>query len=123
MWLLTCKLNNVRGLLTTLKKIFFWNYARNTWQWDLLCVVILIFIFLTPNRWFSSGEPGQKTVHQSPIVKTLVLTTEVVGNEEDKGQIGRRIEALTGRKNVEVVEVRPVRDSEGRTLSFEVDIR
>jgi hypothetical protein len=113
----------VRGLLTTLKKIFFWNYARNTWQWDLLCVVILIFIFLTPNWWFSSGERAQTTVHPSPIVKTLVFTPEVIGNEEDKGQIGRRIEALTGRKNVEVLAVRPVLDSEGRTRSFEVDIR
>ena len=122
-WLFTCKLENVRGLLTTLKKIFFWNYARNTWQWDLLCVVILIFIFLTPNRWFWSGEPGQRTVHQSPVVKTLVLTPEVVGSEEDKGQIGQRIEALTGRKDVKVLEVRPMRDVEGRIRSFEVDIQ
>ena len=113
----------MRGFLTTLKKIFFWNYARNTWQWDLLCVVILIFIFLTPNRWFSSGEPGLKMEHQSPVVKTLLLSREDVGNQEDRGLLGQRIEALTGRRNVEVVAVRPVRDSEGRTLSFEVDIR
>ena len=86
-------------------------------------MVILIFIFLTPNRWFSSGERTQTTVHPSPVVKTLVVTSEVIGNEEDKGQIGRRIEAMTGRRNVEVLAVRPVRDSEGRTRSFEVDIR
>jgi len=113
----------VRGLLTTLKKIFFWNYARNTWQWDLLCVVILIFIFLTPNWWFSSGERAQGTVHQSPVPKTLVMRPEDIGNEQDRVQLRQRIEALTGRRNVEVVAVRPVRDSEGRTLSFEVDIR
>ena len=86
-------------------------------------MVILIFIFLTPNRWFSNGERTQTTAHPSPVVKTLVFATEVIGNEEDKGQIGRRIEALTGRKNVEVLAVRPVLDSEGRTRSFEVDIR
>jgi hypothetical protein len=113
----------VRGLLTTLKKIFFWNYARNTWQWDLLCVVILIFIFLTPNWWFSSSERAQGTMHQSPVPKTLVLRPEDIGNEGDSGRIKQRIEALTGRKDFEVLEVRPVRDSEGRTLSFEVDIR
>ncbi len=113
----------MRGLLTTLKKIFFWNYARNTWQWDLLCAVILIFIFLTPKSWFSSGERGQETLHQSPVAATLVLSPEDVGNEGDKGQIGQRIEALTGRTNVEVLAVRPVLDSEGRTRSFEVDIR
>lgn len=86
-------------------------------------MVILIFIFLTPNWWFSSGEPAQKTVHQSPVVQTLVLKPEDLGNERDRGQVAQRVEALTGRKNVEVVAVRPVQDSEGRTLSFEVDIR
>jgi hypothetical protein len=112
----------VRGLLTTLKKIFFWNYARNTWQWDLLCVVILIFIFLTPNRWFYGGERVANGVHQSPVA-TLLLSPEVVGSEEDKAQIERHVKALTGRTTVEVLAVRRIRDSEGRTRSFEVDIR
>ena len=113
----------MRGLFTTLKKIFFWNYARNTWQWDLLCVVILIFIFLTPKSWFTTGELAQNTVHQSPVAATVVLSPEVVVNEEDKGQIAERVKALTGRSTVEVLAVRRVLDPEGRTRSFEVDIR
>jgi len=113
----------VRGLTSTLKKIFFWNYARNTWQWDLLCVVILIFIFLTPKSWFDGSELPRNTVHQSPVARTLVLSPEVVGNEADKGQIEQRVKALTGRVKVEVLDVRKVVDSDGRTRSFEVDIR
>ena len=113
----------MRGLFTTLKKILFWNYARNTWQWDLLCVVILIFIFLTPNRWFSSGERGQQKAHQNPVTQTLVFSPEVIGSEEDKAQIVQRVRALTGRTNVEVLEVRKVLDPEGKIRSFEVDIR
>jgi hypothetical protein len=113
----------VRGLFTTLKKIFFWNYARNTWQWDLLCVVILIFIFLTPKSWFASGERAQNMVHQSPIATTVVLSPEVVGSEGDKGQIEQRVKALTGRSEVEVIAVRRIVDPNGRTRSFEVDIR
>ena len=123
MWLLTCKLENVRGLTSTLKKIFFWNYARNTWQWDLLCVVILIFIFLTPKSWFDGSERPRNTVHQSPDAATLVFSPEVVVNEADKGQIEHQIKALTGRANVEVLAVRRIVDAEGRTRSFEVDIR
>ena len=113
----------MRGLFTTLKKIFFWNYARNTWQWDLLCVVILIFIFLTPKSWFLSGERPQNTVHQSPIAKTVVLTPEVVGNEADKGKIEEQVKALTERPDVEIVAVRKVLDSTGKIRSFEIDIR
>ena len=113
----------MRGLLTTLKKIFFWNYARNTWQWDLLCVVILIFIFLTPKSWFTSGERAQSMVHQSPIAKTVVVSPEGIVDERDKGQIEERVKALTGRTEFEVVAVRKVLGPDGRTRSFEVDIR
>ena len=123
MWLLTCKRENVRGLFTTLKKIFFWNYARNTWQWDLLCVVILIFIFLTPKSWFSGGERAQSMVHQSPVTQTLLLSPEVVGSQGDRGQIEQRVKTMTGRTDVEVLEVRRILGPDGRIRSFEVDIR
>ena len=113
----------MRGLLTTLKKIFFWNYARNTWQWDLLCVVILIFIFLTPKSWFSSGERAQNMVHPSPVARTLVLTPEIVGNEEDRARIEQRVKAMTGRDDVQVLAVRKIPGPDGRPRSFEVDIR
>ena len=113
----------MRGLFTTLKKIFFWNYERNTWQWDLLCVVILIFIFLTPKSWFQSSERDQQQLHQSRVATTVVLTPEVIVNEGDKGQIAERIKAITGRKEVEVIAVRKNLDADGRTRSFEVDIR
>ena len=113
----------MRGLFTTLKKIFFWNYERNTWQWDLLCVVILIFIFLTPKSWFDNGERGWRMVHQSPVAKTVLLSAEVVGIEGDMSQIEQGVKALTGRSEVEVLNVRRLLDPEGRTRGFEVDIR
>jgi hypothetical protein len=120
---LLASVENVRGLFTTLKKIFFWNYPRNTWQWDLLCVVCLIFIFLTPKSWFASGERAPENVHPSPVAATLVLSPEVVANERDNVQIERQVKALTGREKFEVVAVRRILDTDGRTRSFEVDIR
>ena len=116
-------LKDVRGLTSTLKKIFFWNYARNTWQWDLLCVVILIFIFLTPNRWFASSERAAIHLHQSPVARTVVISPQGIANEADTVQIERQVKALTGRDKVEVVAVRKVVDADGKTRSFEVDIR
>jgi hypothetical protein len=86
-------------------------------------VVILIFIFLTPNWWFDNSERPLNMAHQSPVAKTLVLSSEVVGNEADKGQIEQHVKALTGRSQVEVIAVRKVVDPNGRTRSFEVDIR
>ena len=113
----------MRGLTTTLKKIFFWNYPRNTWQWDLLCVVCLIFIFLTPKTWFASSELPLNNGHQSAVATTVVLRPEVVVNEADKTQIAQRVKELTGRNEVEVLTVRKVVGDDGKIRSFEVDIR
>ncbi|HEU4506909.1 MAG TPA: hypothetical protein VFR78_01635 [Pyrinomonadaceae bacterium] len=62
-------------------------------------------------------------MHPSRVAATLVLSPEVVANEGDKVQIERQVKALTGREKFEVVGVRRVLDTEGRTRSFEVDIR
>lgn len=62
-------------------------------------------------------------MHQSPVAATVVLSPEVVANEADKEQIKQQVKALTGRSKVEVVAVRKVVDPNGRTRSFEVDIR
>ena len=85
-------------------------------------MVILIFIFLTPKRWFTSGERAESMVHPSAVEKVL-LSPEVVVDEKDTGQIEERVKALTGRSKVEVIKVRRVLDPNGRTRSFEVDIR
>lgn len=31
----------------------FWIYERGSWQYDVICAVILAFIFLTPRAWFN----------------------------------------------------------------------
>ena len=36
----------------SVKTVINWSYERASWQWDVLCLVILCFIFLTPNAWF-----------------------------------------------------------------------
>jgi len=62
-------------------------------------------------------------VHQSPVPMTLLLTPEVVGNEGDKGRIEQHVKALMRRTDVEVLAVRKIPGPDGKTRSFEVDIR
>ena len=35
-----------------MKRAIFWSYERGSWQYDIICVMILAFIFLTPAKWF-----------------------------------------------------------------------
>ena len=110
-------------MLNALKKMFFWNYARNTWQWDVLCVVILIFIFLTPKSWFENSERRRASAHQNPAVSTVLVGSELIGNARDTGQVAQVVRAFTGRNDVQVLNVRPVVDKDGKTRGYEVDIR
>ena len=40
-----------------MKNVINWNYERASWQWDLFCLVILVFIFATPKEWFNKSKP------------------------------------------------------------------
>ena len=109
--------------MNVLRKLFFWNYARNTWQWDVLCVVILIFIFLTPKSWFEKSERRVSFAHQSPTASTVLISPELIENAQDKGQVEQVVRTFTGRNDVQVLNVRKVVDKDGKARGYEVDIR
>jgi hypothetical protein len=39
-----------------MRRIILWEYERGTWQYDVFCLLIIAFIFLTPKTWFSGKE-------------------------------------------------------------------
>lgn len=49
-------------ILGTLKKILFWSYDRGSWQYDIMCVLILAFIILAPNRVFEGHGSVKPTI-------------------------------------------------------------
>jgi len=106
-----------------IRKLFFWNYARNTWQWDVLCVVILIFIFLTPKSWFENSERRGYLAHQNSTASTVLISPELIVNVQDKGDVEEVVRSFTGRNDVQIVSVRKVVDKGGKTRGYEVDIR
>jgi|SRR4051794_12214753 hypothetical protein len=113
----------MKGFLNVIKKAFLWSYPRNTWQWDVLCVVILIFIFLTPKSWFANSERDRRSGHQSLTVSTVIVGAELIDNYRDSEEVQRRVRTLSGKPTAEVVGVRPRQDSQGKTVAYEVDIR
>jgi len=50
------------------KKIIKWDYERGTWQYDVFCLLIIAFIFLTPKSWFNKSA-AVATPTQALIVK------------------------------------------------------
>jgi hypothetical protein len=120
-------------IFRTIKKLFFWGYARNTWQYDVLCALILAFIFLTPQSWFDegsglksrlSGEPAQTASHPKPVASKLILAAaDNFPAEMAQNEIESRVRAATGRADTQVLGVEPRRDASGKIIAYEVDIR
>jgi len=102
----------------TAKKAVFWTYPRTSWQWDVLCVLILVFIFLTPKSWFENRAYQRSHIAQT----TVVLSTDIVGTQLDTGEIARRAREVSGRDG-SVTAVRERRDASGKLIAYEVDIR
>ena len=118
-------------IFRTIKKLFFWGYARNTWQYDVLCALILAFIFLTPQNWFDTGsgmknwpngEPTRTAEHQKSSASKVILSV-ADSAQMTQNEIENRVRELTGRTDAEVLSVQPKRDGSGKIVAFEVDIR
>ncbi len=89
----------MRKILDILKATFFWSYERGSWQYDLLCIAILLFIFAIPTSFFDDrksagtpsadvanakflGEPdffSNQDLTQLPPLATLRETLEAAG--------------------------------------------
>jgi hypothetical protein len=110
-------------ILSTVKKGFFWRYPRTSWQWDVLCVLILVFIFLTPKSWFENKGFQYNLMNQNPQQQVILLDGNVAGTQPDSREIERRVRLITGRADTKVMAVNPRRDPNGNVIGYEVDIR
>jgi len=56
------------GLTSGLKRFILWDYPRGSRQYDVMVVLILAFIFLTPREWFRDQPriPGANTISMLP---------------------------------------------------------
>jgi hypothetical protein len=96
-------------LFSTLKKVLFWSYERGSWQYDLLCALILAFIFLSPNELFRSN----------PSVKVYVIKRELVGDASGdlEQKVAEQLSQMRGRK-VYISRIEPIRDDYGNLTGY-----
>ena len=96
-------------LLTILKKIWYWSYERGSWQYDVMCVAILGFIFLIPARVFD--DPEARPRREGALKETLLPADTVVDAS---------IEGLSAAVGAPVSRVEVVRESDGRVSAYKV---
>jgi hypothetical protein len=104
----------------TIKKIVFWNYPRTSWQWDVLCVLILVFIFLTPKSWFANTSYRQEAPKEASTI--VILPAEDFGPQPLTEEIERRAKEVAHRPEAQHLTIQPEGEG-GKIRRYKVDIR
>jgi hypothetical protein len=97
-----------------LKDIILWKYERASPQWDVLCLLCLAFIFLTPKAWFEKRE--------KLATQTSRLIVKARDFSADKSTMEKQIRELSGNEKAEILEWREKKNADGDVF-YEVDIR
>ena len=127
------------SLKQILSRTFFWSYERGTWQYDVAVVLILIFVLLTPPRWFrDQPEVGKPT---SAEQVQLILFSD--GGHRQQYRVDARMlappeqtpalqnelhqalqKALPDLRNgrFSIANIEAVRDETGTVIAYDVEV-
>jgi hypothetical protein len=101
-------------MLESIKNFILWNYRRGTWQYDIFCFAIILFIFLTPKEWFDKRE--------KLATQTARLIVKAQDFSLEKSEMEKRVKELSGNPNAEILEMHERKDANGITF-YEIEIR
>lgn len=98
------------NIFVILRKIWYWSYARETWQYDVMCVAILGFIFLVPARIFD--DPEARPRWEGSLKETRVRADSITDDSVES------LSAAAGGGTVQRVEV--LRSADGKVQAYRV---
>jgi hypothetical protein len=96
-----------------LKRTLFWSYPRETWQYDVMCVLILAFIFLIPARFFDDPEARSRRAGLGDMTQRFVSAAEA-----PTGAFDPSIATAVGDGEVERIEIE--RNNDGTVRGYKV---
>jgi hypothetical protein len=105
----------VKLIFSTLKKVLFWSYERGSWQYDIMCVLILAFIFASPNGAFRTSRAAGEGALRQVFVPREALA------KPGGADLEREIEGHLSKEHgyeVDVSRIKPVMDELGNVVGY-----
>ncbi len=132
----------MRNLWRGIVRTIFWSYERGSWPYDLAVILIVLFVLITPTRWFhdqpqasanlsskvqlQSEDPASQThtyrldATALPVEKrTTRPTPELEGETHDI--LARTVDELRD-QTFQVVHIEPIAAQDGSILYYDVTI-
>ncbi len=124
----------MRRFFSALGNTILWSYQRGTLQYDILCTLILLFIFATPQYWFQD-RPVINNPHQFKFGEQIVYTLDDKGNpvlnvstellpaSQDAKALRNTARSQlqkTLNKPVSIADIKPILGENGETIGYSV---
>jgi flavin-binding protein dodecin len=120
-----------------LSRIFFWSYERGSWQYDLAVIAILVFVLLTPGRWFHDQPTREvptasaqvELVKETDNLQTYKVDARILTPPERMPQLQNELhralqkaESSLQNGRFEITDVEAVRDAQGAVIAYQVTL-
>jgi hypothetical protein len=116
----------MKSFLTGVKNVLLWSYERGSWQYDVLCLLIITTIFLVPSHYFGDRDrvPAVRAKSAQQIAsKSDEMMREVNAVElEAFLQKHERIELMSSPKEALVLYLRDQMKRDVSDLRYETFI-
>jgi hypothetical protein len=125
------------GIGRVLYRTFFWSYERGSWQYDVAVGLILVFVLLTPSRWFHDqpqvglsvnahqvelvSAPGQAEVYRIDA-RVLAPPERTPALQNDLHNVMQRARPDLNDGHFSIGKIEPIRDAQGNVIAYEVEI-
>jgi len=105
-----------------MKRFLLWSFERGSIQYDVICLVILAFIFLTPPAFFDD-RPDFMRIHDSDQQIRQAKDDDgnpvwVVRVKTEQDAVARLKSSLG--QSVTVLRTQPIRDSMGILVAYSI---
>ena len=133
----------MRKFFRSLWGAIFWSYERGSWPYDVMVVVIVLFVLITPRHWFhdqpennSESATGIVLVEQdaNAHTETYRLDGALFGRTQARGQsnaeleekmhqiLSESVENLKGQR-FQVRSIVPIHASDGSLQYYQVQVK
>jgi hypothetical protein len=111
----------------TVRRFIFWDFARATWQYDIMVGLILVFVFLTPRSVFKDQPRASSVVMLSSDGDSgpyLILPQALEGvPKADRKARATAILNARFKINKPVTNVQELYDDEEQLIGYSASIR
>ena len=137
----------MRRLWRGVRNTIFWSYERGSWPYDLMVVLIVLFVLFTPGKWFhdeplvnGAGDSGVMLIAQDDATRTETYRIDsklfpASTASQDKGRDGgpeleRRTHEILSQSvdelkthTFQIRSIEPIRGADNSILYYQVNVK